>query len=64
MPSKSNSDILIRNLLPDDYNMTKAAKTIGNTKQFISFLQKSSGLRNRARHKKERKSICIILLMV
>ena len=45
MPSKSNSDILIRNLLPDDYNMTKAAKTIGNTKQFISFLAKKFGIK-------------------
>ena len=32
-------------LKENDYNMTKAAKTIGNTKQFISFLAKKFGIR-------------------
>ena len=32
-------------LKENDYNMTKAAKTIGNTKQFISFLAKKFGIK-------------------
>ena len=32
-------------LKENDYNMTKAARTIGNTKQFISFLAKKFGIK-------------------
>ena len=32
-------------LKENDYNMTRAAKTIGNTKQFISFLAKKFGIK-------------------
>ncbi len=32
-------------LKENDYNITKAAKTIGNTKQFISFLAKKFGIK-------------------
>jgi hypothetical protein len=32
-------------LKENDYNMTKTAKTIGNTKQFISFLAKKFGIK-------------------
>ena len=36
-------------LKENDYNMTKAAKTIGNTKQFISFLAKKFGIKKPSR---------------
>ena len=32
-------------LKENDYNMSKAARTIGNTKQFISFLAKKFGIK-------------------
>ena len=38
-------------LKENDYNMTKAAKTIGNTKQFISFLAKKLGIKKPANQK-------------